>query len=127
MRRTSSVHPLVSIVTPSYNQGRFVEQTIESVLSQDYPNIEYIMMDGGSTDNTLEVLEKCEGRLRWFSEPDEGQPDTLNKGFELAKGQRYLLGSTPTTHGSTGARLLLCHRPLGRRRSMAPLGLLGDP
>jgi glycosyltransferase involved in cell wall biosynthesis len=73
-----SDHPLVSIVMPSYNQGRFIEQTIESMLSQDHPNIEYIVMNGGSSDNALAVLGKYEGRLRWSSEPDEGQKDVVS-------------------------------------------------
>jgi len=80
------VKPLVSIVTPSYNQGRFIEETIQSVLSQDYENIEYIVIDGGSTDNTLDILRQYEGKLIWFSEPDKGQSHAINKGFLMAKG-----------------------------------------
>jgi glycosyltransferase involved in cell wall biosynthesis len=80
---------LVSIVTPSYNQGNFIEDTILSVKNQDYPNIEHIIVDGGSADNTLEILRKYENEynLRWISEPDEGQSDAVNKGFEMAKGE----------------------------------------
>lgn len=79
--------PLVTIVTPSYNQGRFIEETILSVLNQDYPNIEYIVMDGGSTDNTYDILKKYSGRITWFSEKDKGQTDAINKGLRLAKGE----------------------------------------
>jgi glycosyltransferase involved in cell wall biosynthesis len=78
--------PLVSIVTPSLNQARFIESTISSVLTQDYPRIEYIVADGGSTDGTLEILRRHEGRLTWFSERDRGQSDAINKGFRKAHG-----------------------------------------
>ncbi len=79
--------PLVSIVTPSYNQGAFIEETIHSVLSQDYPRIEYIVVDGGSTDGTLGILRKYEDHLTWFSEPDKGQSDAINKGFQKSHGE----------------------------------------
>jgi glycosyltransferase involved in cell wall biosynthesis len=78
--------PLVSIVTPSYNQGRFIRATIESVLGQDYPNIEYFVMDGGSTDETVDVLKEYDGRLTWVSEKDKGQTDAINKGLRQARG-----------------------------------------
>jgi glycosyltransferase involved in cell wall biosynthesis len=87
VQRPVSIRPLVSIITPSFNQGRFIAETIESVLGQTYDNIEYIVMDGGSTDETLEVLKRYEDRLRWISEPDSGQSDAINKGMALAKGE----------------------------------------
>lgn len=79
--------PLVSIITPSYNQGMFIEETIQSILSQDYTNIEYIVVDGGSTDNTIEILKKYEGKLRWISEKDKGQSDAIVKGFGMSNGE----------------------------------------
>lgn len=82
--------PLVSIVTPSYNQGRYIEETIQSVLSQDYPNREYIVVDGGSTDSTVEILKRYAERLTWISERDQGQADAVNKGFRMARG--HILG-----------------------------------
>jgi GT2 family glycosyltransferase len=79
--------PLVTIVTPSYNQGQFIRGTIESVLSQDYPHIEYIIMDGGSTDETASVVSDYASRLTWISERDRGQSHAINKGFRRAKGE----------------------------------------
>lgn len=79
----------VSIITPSYNQGQFIEETLLSVKNQDYPNIEHIVIDGGSIDNTIGILRKYEGtyNLIWISEPDYGQTHAINKGLKMAKGE----------------------------------------
>ena len=81
--------PLVSIVTPSYNKGRYIEKTIQSILEQDYPNIEHIVLDSCSMDETPKILEKhrADPRLKIIVEPDKGQWDAINKGFSLARGE----------------------------------------
>jgi glycosyltransferase involved in cell wall biosynthesis len=76
----------ISVITPSFNQAQFIERTVQSVLSQDYPNVEYIVMDGGSTDGTIEVLKKYSDKIIWKSEKDNGQSDAINKGLKIATG-----------------------------------------
>lgn len=79
--------PKISIITPSYNQGQFLEQTIRSVLDQNYPNLEYIVIDGGSSDQSVEIIKKYASSIHyWVSEPDKGQADAINKGFARASG-----------------------------------------
>jgi len=95
--------PKISIVTPSYNQGRFIEETIRSVLLQGYPNLEYIVIDGGSTDNSAEIIKKYEKWLAyWISEPDRGQSHAINKGFEKATGLIYTWLNSDDTYMSSG-------------------------
>jgi glycosyltransferase involved in cell wall biosynthesis len=81
------MHPLVTIVTPSFNQGRFLCATIESVLNQDYSPVEYLIFDGGSEDRTIEILQKYGDRLFWVSEKDRGQSHAINKGWMRARGE----------------------------------------
>jgi glycosyltransferase involved in cell wall biosynthesis len=88
--------PLVSIVVPSFNQGRFIKETIESILSQDYRPIEVLVLDGGSTDQTVDVLANYNGtlELKWWSEPDRGVVDAVNKGLERATGEIIAIQSS---------------------------------
>ncbi|GEO03215.1 hypothetical protein AAE02nite_08790 [Adhaeribacter aerolatus] len=80
-------YPKISIITPSFNQGQYLEQTILSVVEQDYPNLEYIIIDGGSTDNSVEIIKKYANKITfWVSEPDKGQSDAINKGMKVATG-----------------------------------------
>src|SRR5919112_5052179 len=80
--------PKISVITPSFNQGRYIESTIKSVLDQGYPNLEYIIMDGGSRDGSKEIIQRYSDRLaHWNSEPDGGQTDALAKGFGRAAGE----------------------------------------
>jgi glycosyltransferase involved in cell wall biosynthesis len=79
--------PLVSIVIPAYNYARYLEEAVESVLAQDYPNVELLVLDDGSTDNTREVLEKYAGRFYWETQENMGQSNTLNRGWRMAKGE----------------------------------------
>ena len=89
--------PRVAIVTPSYNQGQFLQRTIESVLTQDYPHIDYIVMDGASTDDSIDILRSFGSRLKWVSERDNGQTHAINKGFARTTGDiRAYLNSDDT-------------------------------
>ena len=79
--------PAISVIVPSYNQGRFVRQTLDSILEQGYPNLELIVMDGGSDDETVDILEEYSPHLsHWVSEPDRGQSHAINKGLAVATG-----------------------------------------
>jgi len=77
----------VSVITPSFNQARFIERTIRSVLQQDHPDLEYIVLDGGSTDGTIEILDAYSDRITWVSEKDQGQSHAINKGLAIATGE----------------------------------------
>jgi glycosyltransferase involved in cell wall biosynthesis len=81
-------YPTISIITPCFNSEKYLEETILSVLGQDYPNLEYIIIDGGSTDNSLEIIKKYQEKLTyWISENDQGMYDALQKGFEKSTGE----------------------------------------
>jgi len=78
--------PVITIVTPSLNQGDFIEQTITSVLSQEYPRLEYVVIDGGSTDHTLDILSRYSGKIKWQSQEDNGQTEAINTGIGMTSG-----------------------------------------
>lgn len=83
--------PKISVVTPSFNQGEFIEETIKSVIGQRYPNLEYIIVDGGSTDNSVSIIKKYAKQypkiIKWISEKDKGQSDAINKGMKMSTGE----------------------------------------
>lgn len=79
--------PRITIITPSFNQGHFIGETIESVLQQGYPNLEYWVIDGGSSDNTVDILKSYGDRINWVSEKDRGQTHAINKGLKKATGE----------------------------------------
>lgn len=97
------MEPLVSIVTPSFNCARYIEETIRSILDQDYPKIEYIIVDGASQDNTVEILQKYNERIQWISESDKGMYDAINKGFTMAKGEILTYINADDLYYSKGA------------------------
>lgn len=114
--------PLVSIITPSYNHAQFIDATIRSVVEQDYPNLEYIIIDGGSTDGSQEIIrswaERFPARLvYWVSEPDRGQTDAINKGFSRARGEILAWLNSDDTYQpeavSRAAQYLIEHPKVG--------------
>jgi glycosyltransferase involved in cell wall biosynthesis len=114
----SQTNPTISIVTPSYNQAEFLEATIESVLNQSYSNLEYIVVDGGSTDGSLDIIQRYDAQLAWWvSEPDLGQTDAINKGFARAKGEIFAWLNSDDTYlpyaASEAVEFLLAHPETG--------------
>ena len=114
----NSTSPLVSIVTPSFNQVRYLEATIQSVISQSYARLEYIIVDGGSTDGSVDIIKKYEGKLAWWvSEKDQGQTDAINKGFSRAKGEILAWINSDDTYEpgaiSSAVNFLLAHPEVG--------------
>lgn len=106
----SSSEPLISIVTPVLNGEKYLEKTIQSVLSQTYKNIEYIIIDGGSTDRSLEIIKKYESRIDyWVSEPDEGISDAFNKGIRLSSGYYIGIVNSDDWYEPNAVRYILEH------------------
>jgi glycosyltransferase involved in cell wall biosynthesis len=113
MSQTNDSRPLVSVVTAAYNRDSFLPETIHSILSQSYPNIEYIVLDDGSTDDTREVLARYDARIRWESHPNMGESLTVNKGWSMARGELVVTVSSddPVLPGliESGAEFMLAH------------------
>jgi glycosyltransferase involved in cell wall biosynthesis len=109
--------PTVTVITPAYNQGIFLRETIESVLAQDYPNIEFFVLNDGSTDNTEDILKEYNGRIRWETHTNMGQTATINKGWKLTKGSiiTWLNSDDTFLPGGvrTGVEYLLKHPETG--------------
>jgi glycosyltransferase involved in cell wall biosynthesis len=101
-RKASSIQveswPVIGIVTPTYNMAHFLEETIESVLSQDYPHVDYVVMDAGSKDGSVEILQKYGDRFRWVSEKDRGQADAVNKGYHATSGEIFTFLNSDDTY-----------------------------
>ncbi len=124
--RDGTPWPRISIVTPSYNQGQFIEETIRSVLLQYYPNLEYIVVDGGSTDNSIEIIKKYESWLSyWVSESDRGQSHGINKGFEKATGEVFGWINSDDYFHPNGLRALMTFRQ-SHLDAVAWVGVCGE-
>lgn len=109
--------PTISVITPSLNHAVYLERTIRSVLGQEYPHLDYIVIDGGSTDGTLDILRQYEDRLRWVSGPDSGQSDAINKGLRMANGEILAYLNSDDTYADNALMTV------GRRFAAEPTAL----